>query len=78
MLQGIKELVLVGKKIAEDGKISVQDLVHLIDLAKSVESLASAVKGADQIPKELGDLDQSEVMEIISILYKLVEEINNA
>ncbi len=76
LLEGLGMLASSAKKIAADGKINAGDLQELIELAKNVDVLSKAVKGAGDIPAELKDLDEVEVLEIIGCLYKISEEIN--
>lgn len=76
LLEGLGKLAKAVAKIAEDGKIKPDDLQVVLDLAKDVNVLAEAVKGAKEIPSELKDLDEKEVMEIIACLYAISKEIS--
>lgn len=65
------------KKIAKDG-INAADLVHLKSIADSLPELSEGFKGISEIPKELKDLDEAEVLELLGTLYAQAEKINKA
>jgi hypothetical protein len=58
------------KAIFADGKVNAGDLGSVMALGKQHQVLIDAVKGADQIPAELKDLDKAELLEIIMLVYK--------
>ena len=76
LLEGLGKVAVAAKKIAADGKVNAEDLSVLIDLVTDVDSLSAAVKDAGDIPSELKDLDQAEVLEIINLLYTISDEVN--
>lgn len=76
LLDGLGKVALLAKKINADGKINADDLQHLMAAAAEVDVLAEAVKGVDQVPEELGDLDKDEVLAIIQKIYSISDEIN--
>ena len=76
LLVGLGKVAVAAKKIAADGKINADDLSVLIDLSKDMAVLAEAVIGTAEIPKELSDLDEAEVLEIIGLLYSISKEVN--
>lgn len=74
LLEGLKDLVLAGKKVIADGKVSVSDLNVVVDLFHELNVLVDAVKGVSQIPAEVKDLDSEE----LGVLGAKVLEIVNA
>lgn len=57
---------------ADDGKITIpQDLINFI---QPLSQIPVAVDGADMIPKELGDLDDVEIMELTDDFGDLVQD----
>ena len=76
LLAGLGEVAVAAKKIAKDGKVSADDLTVLMDLALKAEKLSAAVQGVGEVPAELKDLDEAEVMEIIKEIYAISEKIN--
>jgi hypothetical protein len=78
LLEGLGKVAVAAKKIAANGKIDASDLIVLIDLAKDIDALSESVKGVKEIPSELKDLDQAEVLEIIAKLYSISEDISKA
>ena len=76
LLEGLGEVAVAAKKIAKDGKVNADDLKVLMDLALNAEKLSSAVSGVSEVPSELKDLDESEVMEIIKTIYLISAKVN--
>lgn len=76
LLEGLGKIAVTAKKIANDGKVNSEDLQHLMALALEAEALSAAVKGAGEIPSELKDLDEAEVLEIIAVIYDISDQIN--
>ena len=76
LLEGLGKVAVAAKKIGADGKVNAMDLNVIVALASDITVLSEAVKGAGEIPAELKDLDQAEVLEIIQCLYKISEAVN--
>lgn len=78
IFEGVKPLVVAGVKIGADGKVGVEDLEHLLNLSKQLDVILAGVKGADQALKELKDLDQQEMLQLVGSVYSLVTAIKEA
>lgn len=78
LLDGLSLLAEAGKKIAEDGKLGIDDLKHLVDLSKDLEVLVEGFKGLDKLDDELKDLDEAEVMELISHAFSIFKKFKKA
>ena len=78
LLEALSLLAVTGKKIAADGKISVDDISHLISLSAQLDVLVEGVKDIDKALDEAKNLDQAEVLEIIGKLYDITKKINEA
>jgi len=65
------------KKIAKDG-INAADLVHLKSIADALPEISEGFKGVSGIYRELKDLDEAEVFELLGTLYAQAEKINEA
>jgi hypothetical protein len=78
LIKGLELLGVVGKKIAKDNKIGVDDIVHLIHLGQNMDVLVAAFSGLQDIKAELSNLSQDEVLEIIGALYAAADAINKA
>lgn len=76
LFEGLALVAKGAKDIAKDGKVDFSDLSIAVDLVKNSNVLVEAVKGVDQIPEELKDLSQEELLEIIMIVYKKVTEVS--
>lgn len=78
LVHGLKLVGLAAKKITKDGKIGLDDLVHLVDLVKESDKLVAAVSGVGDLDDEAKNLDQAEIMELIALLYGAAKEIKEA
>lgn len=71
LLDGLEVAAKAIAKIAKDKKINAEDLPVLISLATDFEKLVAAFSGLEEVPAELKDLDEAEVIAIISKLYAI-------
>lgn len=78
LVDGLKVLSKAGYAIAKDGKVSLDDLEHLVELGKEFETIMDAFKDLGDIDDEMKDLDEAEAIEIVAHLYKAVKEIKEA
>jgi hypothetical protein len=65
------------KKIAKDG-VNAADLIHIKDLADLLEPMKEAIEGIKDVPAELKDLDEAEVLGLIGTIYNQAKKINEA
>lgn len=73
MADGIQVFAVAGAAIAADGKLSTGDLAHVLGVIKRYQVIVLAMKGLENIPKELKDLDD---LEVAQLGLKLVEIVN--
>lgn len=78
LFAGLALIAKAAKKIAEDGKVSLLDASHVIDLAKESAVLVAAVKDIKEVPEELKDLEKEELLDLIMVVYKSISEIEKA
>lgn len=64
----------VVKSLA-DGKIGVDDLVNLADLARNLDVLMAGVRNADDAVAELKDLDETELLTLVVRVFGIVKGI---
>jgi hypothetical protein len=70
------ELVLVAcVRVLKDGKINLSDLSELYELSKKVEVLIEGIKGIDQIPDEIADLEEREAPKLGLRVFQLVSRV---
>lgn len=74
LIDGLAVLAKAGFKIAEDKKVDLSDLAHLVDIAKDFEVVMDAFKDLDQIDDEIKDLDEAEAIAIVAKLFKSIKE----
>jgi hypothetical protein len=77
ILDGLELLGVAGVKISKDG-LAMDDIVHLVSVAKEFEVLSDAVEGGDDALKELKDLDQDEAISLLVRLFALVKALKSA
>jgi hypothetical protein len=71
-------VIVAGKKIGEDKKISPEDLVHVVSLASNAGKLAEGFGAFGKAIEEGKDIDVSEVLELIKYVDAKVKEIEKA
>lgn len=74
----LKILAKAGKKIGADGKIDLNDLPHLVELAKESGALAAGIDGAGMVIPEAKDLSAEELVELVQFLIDTVQEVRAA
>jgi len=78
LIEGLKTLASDAKAILADGKINLADLPVAMALLSQLGVLGAAVKGLDQVPAELKDLDAAELEQIGAKILELVAVIRGA
>jgi hypothetical protein len=73
ILKGLEVLGSAAKKIMSDGKVAMDDIVHLVEVAKSFDVLKDAVDDVSLSLKELKDLDETEAVQLIAAVFSLVK-----
>lgn len=76
-LDGVKVLSVEIKQIIKGG-IGLEDLQHLVDLAKKYDVLEAAFSGLSEVPKEIKDLDESEAAQLLSKVFQILNAVKNA
>ena len=77
LLMAVKILGVTGKKVAKDG-ISVQDIPAIVEMFKKFDVLLEGFNDLPEAIKEVKDLDQMEVMQIITELFAIFKAIKDA
>jgi len=78
VLIALEAMGIIGMKIANDKKVDLADIPHVVSILKKFDMLEEAVKGSDKILEEFKDLDESEVVELVTMLFSLVRNIKKA
>lgn len=71
LLQGLEIAAKAIAKISKDRKINAEDLPVLVELASEFEVLVKAFSNLEEVPEELKDLDEQEVIAIITKVYSI-------
>ena len=71
LLNGLEIAAKAIAKISKDKKINAEDLPALVELASEFETLVKAFSNLDEVPQELKDLDEQEVIAIITKVYSI-------
>jgi hypothetical protein len=78
VLEAVELLGVAAMKVAADKKVAVDDLVHLVAIAKDSEKLVAAMEGLKEIDDEIKDLDQAEILELVAAVLAMVKKIKEA
>lgn len=78
LMEALIVLAKAGYGIAKDKKIGVDDLVHVIDLAKELDDIVEGFKDLDEMGAEIKDLDEAEAVELIGMVFKGIKEIKES
>lgn len=78
ILENVKELVIIGKKVKEDGKVDLADLPHVIALLPKLPKMIEDFKALSDAIEEGKDLDVSEVVDLIQKIAAKVKEVEKA
>ena len=78
LLDGVELLAVTGVAIAADKKVSASDLTHIVNLAKNAGVLVEAVKGIGELPAEVKDIDQQELMQLGMKAFEMAKSIKTA
>lgn len=72
LLKGLELLGIDYNKVMADGKLDLTDLRVAGDLMGQFPQLQAAVKDVNKVPKELGDLDEAEIMQLAAAALAVV------
>lgn len=75
LLGGLEIAAVAIAKISKDKKVNAEDLPALIELASEFETLVKAFSNLDEVPQELSDLDEAEVIAIITKVYSIGKKV---
>lgn len=78
LIEGLKQLVLVGKAVMKDGKIDMSDLVHLSALMAKQAELIAAFQGLGELKDEAKDIDLAEAQVVVLALIAAAKEVKAA
>lgn len=68
-IEGLKVIAKFAGKVLTDNKVSTADFSHLVSLALEFDKISEGVKDIDLALAELKNLDEGELIEIISGFY---------
>jgi len=75
LLNAVEVLAVAGAKIAKDKKISVDDLPAAVELLKQLDVVLAGIKDLDKLDEEVRDLDQAELIAIVSKVMMIAKAI---
>jgi hypothetical protein len=78
LVKGIELLAVTAAEVMADGKVDSTDLGSAINLLSKSGVIVEAVKGIKEIPAEIKDVDQAELIELGSMLYELIIKVKEA
>jgi hypothetical protein len=78
ILNDVKEIVIVAKKIKEDGKVDLADLPHVISIIPKLGQFIEDFKAVGEAFEEGKDIDVPEVISLIQKISAMVKEVEKA
>lgn len=75
LLVAVETLAIAGAKIAKDKKVNAEDLPAVIELVKKLDTVLVGIKDVDQIDEEVKDLDEAELIAIVSKVLVIAKSI---
>jgi len=75
LLVAIEALAVAGAKIAKDKKVGVDDLPTAVELLKKLDVVLSGIKDIDQLDEEVKDLDEAELIAIVSKILIIAKSV---
>jgi hypothetical protein len=78
ILENVKELVIVGKLIKEDGKVDLADLSHVISLLPKIGKFIEDFKAVGEAVEEGKDIDVAEIVSLIQKISAMVKQVEQA
>lgn len=73
LLDGVKVVLVAGKKVMADGKVNLQDLPVAVELLQKINVLVAAVDGIDKVPAEIKDIDIAELQLLGAKVIEIVQ-----
>jgi|694.fasta_scaffold145895_2 predicted RecB family endonuclease len=78
LAESIKELAIVAKKVSDDKKVGVDDLVHVIALLPKLPKIIDSIKDLGEAVDEAKDLEVAEIISLIQAIHSKIKEIEKA
>lgn len=78
ILEDVKGLLIVGKKVKADGKVDLSDLPEIISVLPKLPKLVADFSAISEAFNEGKDLDVAEVVALIQKVNAMVKEVEKA
>jgi hypothetical protein len=78
VVDALGHIIVAGKKISADKKLSLEDLPAAMELIKKVPEIVEAFKALDAVWAEAKDVDVAEAVELILKINAKIKEIEKA
>lgn len=72
VIRALGELAFLGGQVLKDGEISLTDSQYLPALALKYPILEAGISDIDEVLKEIKNLDQVEILELVKEMYLAV------
>lgn len=76
--ESAKKIAILAKKVAEDKKVSIEDLAHLVAFLPELGGVIENFKALGEAFEEGKDLDVAEVVKLIQVVHAKVKEVEAA
>lgn len=75
VIDALEVLVLAGKEVLADGKVTIADAPVALKLAQELPKLFAAFEGASEIGEEVKDIDADEAVALVQKLYAVAQKV---
>lgn len=78
MIVALTDIAVCGKSVLADGKVDLSDIGAFFLLLKNAGDLTDAVCEAKNLPAEIKDLNQDEIVEIVECVLTAINTVKGA
>ena len=75
LLNAVQFLAVNVAAALKDGKINIDDLPVLLNLMKEVRIIIDGIRDFKEIPGEIGDIDQEEIVQLGFKIYEIIRAV---
>lgn len=78
IVEDVKEIAILAKKITEDKKVDIADLAVVIAFIPKLPKIIADLKSLGEVVEEAKDIDVAEIVGLIQKIDKVIKEVEKA
>lgn len=75
LMTGLKVIAVFITRVLNDGKIGIDDTIHLMQLMSNQGSLIAAIQGISEVPAEVKSIELEQAGQLVIELIKAIAEV---